>query len=106
MKNIIEQLTREILPRVISYRRAIHADPELSFCEFNTQTLVCDVLKSEGLLFEKVANTGVLARIDGCGISSHEVVVLRADMDALAITEEVDVEFASRNKRYYACMWT
>lgn len=98
MKNIVEQLTREILQRVISYRRDIHADPELSFCEFNTQTLVCDVLKSEGILFEKVANTGVLARIDGCGISSQEVVVLRADMDALAITEEVDVEFASRNK--------
>ncbi|NBP06206.1 MAG: amidohydrolase [Bacteroidetes bacterium] len=69
-------------------RRHLHMNPELSFQEYNTATWVEDYLENKlGLKTQRLANTGVVAIIEGKGQGSNKVVALRADMDALPITE-------------------
>lgn len=100
--NIIEE-SRQIFESVRGYRRVIHQNPELSFEEFQTQQFVCDTLSKEGIEYKKIAGTGVLARIDGRGVVTEDVVVLRADMDALAIIEDSGCSFASTNGAMHGC---
>lgn len=78
--------------KVIEWRRELHRRAELSFEEYRTQELICSVLTQHGIAHQKVAGTGVLATVgDG-----SEVVVLRADMDALPIVEASGVAFESQ----------
>jgi amidohydrolase len=78
-------------------RRHIHAHPELSYKEFNTARYVVAQLKSFGLNpAEGVATTGVVAEIKGNN-PEKKTVALRADMDALPITEANDVSYKSQN---------
>ncbi len=81
--------------RVIDWRRDIHQHPELGNREFRTAGLVADHLRSLGLKVQTgVAHTGVVALLEGS--RPGPVVLLRADMDALPVTERVDLPFASR----------
>jgi amidohydrolase len=96
----IDGLCREVEPRVIAWRRDIHEHPELSNREFRTAKLVADHLKQLGLEVKTdVAHTGVVGILRGK--SADPVVALRADMDALPVTEAVDLPFASRVKAEY-----
>ena len=80
--------------RAIAWRRHLHANPELSFEEHETSAFVEQTLRSFGdLEIERPAGTAVVARLHGT--RSGKVVVLRADMDALPITEENDVPYVS-----------
>ena len=73
--------------RAIAWRRHLHANPELSFEEHETSAFVEETLRSfGGLEIERPAGTSVVARLHGA--RPGKVVVLRADMDALPITEE------------------
>ena len=73
-------------------RRDFHRYPELSMKEFRTSEKVAEVLTDLGIPFEKgVGGTGVVARIGGAG----PAVALRADMDALPMTETVGKEYGS-----------
>jgi carboxypeptidase Ss1 len=84
-------------PRIIRLRRTIHQNPELSYKEFKTARLVAAELQALGIeVTTRVGGTGVvgLLRTGRKG----KVVALRADMDALPVNEEVDVEFRSRRK--------
>lgn len=91
----IKQLAKEITPDVIKIRRHIHANPELSYQEFSTAQFVANELRNIGLSpTEKVAETGVVALIKGKNPESRTI-ALRADMDALPITEENDVPYKS-----------
>ena len=93
----IKKLANEIHPVVVSNRRHLHAHPELSFKEYNTSDFIKKQLNEIGLSWTAMADTGIVALI--CGeIPSTRVVALRADMDALAIIEANDVDYASRNK--------
>ncbi len=89
----------EILPGVIADRRHLHANPELSFHETVTARFVADRLASLGVadIRTGVGGNGVtgLIRGTGSGPGAERVVAVRADMDALPITEESDQEFAS-----------
>ena len=86
-------------PRVVAWRRDFHQNPELGNREFRTSKIVADHLRSLGIeVREKVAHTGVVGLLKGSSASSGPVVALRADMDALPVTEEVDVPFASKVK--------
>jgi amidohydrolase len=86
--------------KVIAWRRAIHAHPELGNREFVTSKLVADHLRSLGLEVRTgVAHTGVVAVLKGG--RPGKVVALRADMDALPVAEEVDVPFASKLRTTY-----
>ena len=73
---------RELHGRTVTFRRAIHEHPELSFAEHETARYVSGQLAAEGISFRPIAGTGILAKIEGRGDLSR-CVVLRADMDAL-----------------------
>lgn len=79
------------------FRRRLHADPELSFREERTARFIGETLTAEGIEWRRVAGTGVLARIKGRG-DLRKAVVLRADIDALPIREEVDSPWRSKNE--------
>lgn len=83
-----------INPEVIQWRRDIHANPELGNREFRTAAKVAEHLQSLGLdVTTGIAHTGVVAVLEGA--RPGPTVALRADMDALPVTEQVDLPFAS-----------
>lgn len=85
---------------VIDWRRDIHANPELSNREFRTAALVADHLRALGMeVRTEVAHTGVVGFLEGG--RPGPVVALRADMDALPVTEMVDLPFASKVRTTY-----
>ena len=75
-------------------RRHLHANPELSYQEFETSKFVQQKLAEFNIPFEVKATTGVVGLIKGKDPDSR-VVALRADMDALPITEQNDVPYKS-----------
>ncbi len=83
--------------RVVEFRRALHRHPELSFKELRTVQYIEQSLDEVGISHTRIAGTGVLAKIEGRGNLSHAV-VLRADIDALPIEEQTDLEYASENR--------
>ncbi|MDL2319570.1 M20 family metallopeptidase [Alistipes sp. OttesenSCG-928-B03] len=87
----------EISDRIVGFRRQIHRNPELSFAEAATARFVMDTLTAEGIECRPIAKTGVLARIEGSG-DLRSAVVLRADIDALPVTEATGLEYVSANQ--------
>lgn len=81
---------------LIELRRYFHQNPELGFQEFNTQGKIIEYLENLGLKVEKMAKTGVVALLEGS--EAGKTLLLRADMDALPVTEENDFEFKSCNE--------
>ncbi|HTC30679.1 MAG TPA: M20 family metallopeptidase [Candidatus Acidoferrum sp.] len=90
---MIEEPSAPTRERVIELRRAIHRQPELGFEEHQTQALVEKELDAIGVEHRRLAQTGVVAVVRGA-LPGH-VVALRADMDALPITERSGLPFAS-----------
>jgi amidohydrolase len=89
-----------VMPKVVAWRRDIHQHPELSNRETRTGALVAEHLRALGLEVRTgVAGTGVVGVLRGA--RPGRVVALRADMDALPVTEEVDVPFRSTVKSTY-----
>ncbi len=85
----IKNRAKTLLPELIKIRQNIHQNPELSFQEFETQKKVENYLQKLGLSTQRLANTGVVALIEGNN-PSKRCVALRADMDALPIIEVND----------------
>ncbi len=83
--------------QIIAWRRHIHANPELSFQEFNTAAYVETMLGEMGIKSQRMAKTGVVAVIQGSK-DNGKTIALRADMDALPITEKNEVEYKSKNE--------
>jgi hippurate hydrolase len=90
----IKLLAKQHQAENISIRRHLHANPELSYQEFETSKYVQAQLKAIGIPFTVIATTGVLGIIEGKN-PSKRVVALRADMDALPIIEENKVDYIS-----------
>ena len=79
---------------LIAWRRHLHAHPELSFQEFATAAFVADRLREFGLAPRTgIARTGVIATLG----SGRPCVLVRADMDALPIQEQNEVDYRSQN---------
>jgi len=95
-KEKIQQLSQDIFNEVVGNRRHLHSHPELSFEEVNTSAFIAKKLDELGLKYERMADNGLVALIKG-GKASDQVVALRADMDALPITEANDVPYKSQN---------
>jgi amidohydrolase len=90
----IEKLSTEIEKKVIEWRRHFHENPELSNREFNTAKYIAKHLKKLGIkVQEGVAKTGVVGLL--VGGNPGKVVALRADIDALPVTERNDLPFRS-----------
>lgn len=86
----VKSRARQLKPALTDIRRHIHMNPELSFQEFKTAAFVEEYLQQKlGLTTMRLANTGVVALIEG-GLGPGRVVGLRADMDALPIVEVND----------------
>ena len=97
LKEKIRQAAVANSKRVIHDRRYLHAHPELSFQEFQTSAYIKKRLEEMGIAWQSIGNTGVVALIQGA-LTCDKVIALRADMDALPITEENEVDFCSQNK--------
>jgi amidohydrolase len=92
----IKTLAKQYLDEFIAVRQHLHANPELSYQEFETSKFVQSKLDSFGIPFEVKATTGVLGMIKGKNPESR-VIALRADMDALPIQEENELAYKSKN---------
>ena len=94
LAKLIHDTALELAPDVIDFRRDLHAHPELSNCEERTAAKAAEAMRALGLApREKVGGHGVVALMAGDG--EGPCVGARADMDALPITEETDLPFAS-----------
>lgn len=94
--NSIQAIIDAVKDEVITYRRYLHQNPELSFEEEKTSQYIYDQLQSFGNIeLTRPTKTSVVGRI--IGAAPGKVVAIRADMDALPIQEENDVEYASTN---------
>jgi len=95
-----QQMTQALLPEITAWRRDLHQHPELSNRETRTSKLVAAQLKKFGYEVRTgIAHTGVVGILEG-GKPGPKLAI-RADMDALPVTEEVDLPFASKVKGEY-----
>jgi len=107
LKEKIQELSEKYLSEITEVRRHIHANPELSFEEYNTSRFISGKLKEWGIPYKDgIVKTGIVALITGAKLPSPSgrdrvgpvrCIALRADMDALPITETNDVEYISKN---------
>lgn len=92
----IKNCATKISARVIENRRHLHSHPEISFQEYETSAFIKSRLDDMDISWQPKANTGVVAIIKG-EKPSGKIIALRADMDALPITEANDVIYCSKN---------
>ncbi|HYB94129.1 MAG TPA: amidohydrolase [Vicinamibacterales bacterium] len=93
----VDRLATEINPQVVAWRRDFHQNPELGNSEVRTAKVIADELRKLGYeVTTGVAGTGVVGVLKGG--RPGPVVALRSDMDALPVTEQVDVPFKSTAK--------
>ena len=96
----LDQQATEIESRVIEWRRNFHQNPELGNREFKTGAKIAEHLKSLGIKVQyPVAATGMVGILEGG--KPGPVIALRADMDALPITERNSLPFASKEKSIF-----
>ena len=96
----VESSIQSVLPRMIAWRRDFHEHPELSYEEVRTARVVAAHLRSLRLEVRTgVAQTGVVGVLRGG--RPGPVIALRADMDALPVTEEGDLPFRSHARGRY-----
>jgi amidohydrolase len=97
-----KQLAEQVFDEVVDFRRDLHRHPEPSFKEFRTTEKVAAALDAIGIPYRKFEPTGLIGTITGG--KPGKTVALRADIDALSITEKSGVEFASENPGFmHAC---
>lgn len=95
-------LAKKYKQYVIDLRREFHMYPEPSLQEVRTSKRIKEELEKMGVPYISVANTGVVATIEGK--KSGKTVALRGDIDALSVTEVNDIEFKSKNEGFmHAC---
>lgn len=95
LKSKIEEIAASIHPEIIGIRRHLHRHPELSCREEKTAEFICQKLDTYGILYQKgIAGTGVVGFIEGRDPSAR-CIALRADMDALPVTETNRTEYSS-----------
>lgn len=90
-------LASQYAAEFIELRHHLHAHPELSYQEFVTSEFIQQKLQSWNIPFSIMATTGLVGIIEGKNPSSR-IIALRADMDALPITEQNDVPYKSKNE--------
>jgi hippurate hydrolase len=103
LKEKIKSLAKGYAPEFIKIRHHLHKNPELSYQEFETSRFVQKKLEEFGIPFAIRATTGVVGLVKGMN-PEKKVIALRADMDALPIKEENNVDYRSqRDGVMHAC---
>jgi amidohydrolase len=92
----IKELSQKYKQYTIDMRREFHMNPELSMHEEKTAQRIKEELQKMGIQYVSMAGTGVLATIKGK--NDGKTIALRADIDALEITEKTDVSYKSQNE--------
>ncbi len=96
----IDRAAAEIQPQVVEWRRWFHQNPELSNREFKTSARIAEILEDMGLQPKTgIAHTGVVAVIEGG--KPGPLVAIRSDIDALPVTEQTGLPFASTTRTEY-----
>ena len=93
---IIDKQAEQIHEELIKWRRKIHKNPELGFKEYETANFIAKKLKEFGIEHKRVCETGIVGLIEGA--KPGKTLAIRADIDALALTEENDVSYKSTNE--------
>lgn len=97
IKEIILKKSAQLRDEVIRLRRHFHKYPELSYKESATSEFICNYLSEKNIPFRKnIAGTGIIGRIDGCD-EHGKVIAIRAELDALPISELNDTVYRSLN---------
>ena len=97
IKEQIIEKAYDLKEDVIQLRRHFHSYPELSYKETETSRFICDWLQKNGIIFRNgIAGTGIIGTIKGKA-QGKKVIALRAEMDALPITERNKTEYSSLN---------
>jgi amidohydrolase len=95
MKDLLPETLRK---RLIELRRSIHQEPELAFQEERTAAKLESALRAVGVAdVSRTAGTGLVARVKGT-TRGAPTIAIRGDIDALPITEETGLPFASRHE--------
>lgn len=100
----INNFIDDIFLDILSIRRQLHQNPELSENEIHTEKLICNELKSLKIPYKSgIAGHGVVATIQGSKTnynveSTYKTIAIRADIDAISLQEECAIPFASKNK--------
>ncbi|MDQ2720761.1 MAG: M20 family metallopeptidase [Bacteroidota bacterium] len=97
LKENIKKLSENYANEFIEIRHHLHEHPELSYHEFETSKFIQNKLKEWRIEFQVMATTGVIGIIKGKN-PEKRVIALRADMDALPITEQNEIDYRSKNK--------
>jgi amidohydrolase len=94
-------MAKDIEPEIINWRRTVHRYPELGMETPRTSEFIEDTLKSMGIEVKKAAGYGVVGTLRDSG---HRTIAVRADIDALPVTEETGLPYASEVPgRMHAC---
>jgi amidohydrolase len=97
LADTIKSLASQNFSRIKTIREHLHAHPELSFKEYNTSDYIAAILDEIGLSYTRgIAGTGIVGVLEGKTKGKHTL-LLRADMDALPITEQNEVPYKSKN---------
>ncbi len=107
----LKELAVTFEPYIIERRRHFHAHPEPSLAEFATTADIAAELDAMGIPYERPLETGLVATLRGCAADAYRAdgtprrrILLRADIDALSVTERTDEPWASENEGYmHAC---
>jgi len=97
LKEKIKSLAKGYAPEFIEIRHHLHANPELSYQEFETSKFVQQKLSEFDIDFELKASTGVVGLIQAKN-PQRKIIALRADMDALPIKEENNIGYKSKRE--------
>ena len=101
-KEKIKELCEGVFDEAVEIRRTLHRNPELGRREVNTTKLIREYLTRLGIENTQPLETGVVAAI--YGKDKEKTIALRADIDALPISEKTDCDFASQNENVmHAC---
>ena len=93
---------KKIQEELITIRRDLHMNPELGFEEYRTSGIIKAFLKKEGIPYEEVSGTGVCGIIKGA--KEGKTVALRADIDALPLTDQKGLDYSSKIEgKMHAC---
>ncbi|MCR2021643.1 M20/M25/M40 family metallo-hydrolase, partial [Blautia pseudococcoides] len=95
------QAAEQLKSEIIAYRRALHQQPEVGAYLPNTKEFVKKALSEMGYAPIEICESGIVATITGK--NTGRCILLRADMDALAIKEQTDLPFRSENGKMHAC---